>query len=398
MKRPFYCFRKLFCILTALVCVTACAASASADRHVEIQGVFSGTLDGRALSFDLYEQENKVFAVTSLITEYAAVSDDESGTAYMSCVDTAFSLCPEAITKTVQTAEQIMISWLSQQRSESSSGMYTGDLFDSASERISYDFLLSDFLRYMNDYLRNNSENAESHDPETMKVFTVIAEMLQDIVSDIHPLIRWQEYDEGRYCSVLVLHHDETVLTVSVDRTSDAGKRILISSRENGIHYFRDYEISTDRDRCTVTSAFLSSSSSSFRTADRQAPMLIENIKIWNESDTETGFQYTAETSLLRSILVFNGMISRMTDGTGEISAALFLQENKNEQLAISARLEPLYSAVSFSDKQIRHQDNEKERAEVQLAFISGLTMLAAEILPALPADYQNMLIKMIFE
>ena len=84
--------------------------------------------------------------------------------------------------------------------------------------------------------------------------------------------------------------------------------------------------------------------------------------------------------------------------GAGEISAEFFLQENRDELLTISARLEPLYSAVSFSDKQIRHLDNEKEGAEIQLAFISGITMLAAEILPALPADYQNMLVKMIFE
>ena len=71
------------------------------------------------------------------------------------------------------------------------------------------------------------------------------------------------------------------------------------------------------------------------------------------------------------------------------------IQGYEKENLQITACKEPLISRVLFSDKQEMHLRNPKESTEISLTVLSGTMELAAEMIPALPQDYQTLLLRM---
>ena len=51
---------------------------------------------------------------------------------------------------------------------------------------------------------------------------------------------------------------------------------------------------------------------------------------------------------------------------------------------------------VSFDGKKIMNAEEENEKSIIMLAAASNAMSLAAEIMPALPAEYQNILINLL--
>ena len=69
----------------------------------------------------------------------------------------------------------------------------------------------------------------------------------------------------------------------------------------------------------------------------------------------------------------------------------------KEESISVSLILEPLSRPVSVSDKQIIDMTDEKENAVIPLTAASNAALLAAEILPAFPENYQKLIMKLIY-
>ena len=113
--------KKALCILTAVLCLVG--GNAFADRHLEAQLAFSGTMEGQIVSFDLYDQEGSLTAVSSLLPETAVV---------LCATDTsdllASSFCylqPDTIIGLRQKTEDLMIRWLGNRRCEYRTGFFT---------------------------------------------------------------------------------------------------------------------------------------------------------------------------------------------------------------------------------------------------------------------------------
>ena len=87
-----------------------------------------------------------------------------------------------------------------------------------------------------------------------------------------------------------------------------------------------------------------------------------------------------------------------MPDGSFRIQAAAVINDRKDGSLDLELVYEETNRNVSFSDLTSVDPYNEKESSAARLAFMSSLTLLAAEIIPTLPLSYQQKLLTVFFQ
>ena len=364
---------------------------ASADRYIGFSFVFSEDMQGRTETVDIYEQDGKTVAVSSLFPEYAA---EISGKDMLSLSDirTLMSVNPDILSRSIETADSMIMSWIEPRLSVRDEGAYSGDLFDSARSVRSGNGTLSDLTAHIR-------SNTEKNDPEDYSgtgnaVIRMIAERFMLLFGEDDPVLFIRSYDEGKYLTVDFSVQDEVRMVVSVDRSKETERHWLIIFREEGQYFFRDITARTEKGAIAFSSSLRCGSGSDSLSLPENRLLFSDIISIEAKEGQDTSFRWVLNSDTLKEPLIVSGTYDVQDKNSAYLNAGVWIGETGADLLQIGIRLEPLENAVSFEGK--TYIQTEKESAGIKMAAMANLSMLAAEILPSLPNEYQEIILNLL--
>ena len=392
-KHPMKCHTfRMLCFLTALVCcICSCAA---ADGHIMVECSISGYTKNHVETFDLFDQDGNAVTVSTLLSDFAVTEyTAEKYTEYTDYL-VSFMLFPDMCREMDRNAAEIIKSWICRQDRQNTSGLFSGSLFEQASLLSSCEFPISVFSSYLNEII----VSTDQHDPKHIvaRIMCLLSEEIRSATGESDPQIRIDVFDEGRYCTLAAINKGDVVFSVSADLSAVQKKEFLMVYKENGRYCFADYQISFEEQHTTISSSFKASDTSYY--SDDDSFIIRSVLSAASESDTSSSFLLSVEFQGMKEPVTVTGNAFRTPDGHHELNASvMFLQSGLNA-MDISAYTETLNRPVSFSDKKNLNINIPNEYDEIRLAICSGVMLLAAEIIPSLPAEYQNLLVYILLQ
>ena len=385
--------RKFLCILAAALCLTAHASAQ--ERHIQFGGVFTGALENRTVTADLFEKDGVTAFVSSLIPNTVIeLEDPKTGSTLAADLEGVFSLRPEAVYTSLETAENILFAWTGKQQNETVSGAFAGELFDRASSETSCRFSLSAFAGYLQESLGTaGGTEGDGMNPFMNRLLYEAAESMKAQGTETDPVILFSSYDEGSWYTVRVTVGNDVLMTLSADRTYDGCRRVLAAYKENGLYCFRDTEYRLEGKQFSVTSAFRTGKEPSFRRAAEQKPLFTESFTLAGDTASSCTFECVFAAEKLKDPVIMIGKITSPETGRAGIDADAYIRGHEADTLRVTVNTDAQGSGEDFSGHQVIKTDRNKENAGIRLSAVSGLTLLAAEILPTLPEEYQKMIV-----
>ena len=375
-----YRMKKLLCLLSVIMLMTA--VSAYADQHLEAFFIFSASESGRTESLDLFEQDGSTYAVSTLFPEYAAgIGQDQPH--FLDVFQQFCSLSPEKIRETTGQIGKMYTEWIEPQLSEPVYGTYAGELFERAASIRYADFALSDLTGYM--------KTAAGGISDSIPAF--IAEAADQSNEGGNLKIHYESYDNGSFISAAILNGEKIISTLSADFHDEQESGFLICWKEEGRYYYRYITVKDDSEKgITVCSSLRSGNASTYQNISEKRPLLTETLLL-------TGNQFTIEISAdsVSAPVIIRGTANAREDGNAFLNAEASIAGQQNKLLDISMNLEAMSRAVSFSDKKTVDCTDENAKAGISLSATTHIMLLAAEILPALPEDYQKLILKWLY-
>ena len=378
--------KRISCFIVAVVCMI-CISVSFADNHTEIQGVFTGELEGKSLSIDLYNQGDETFIVSTLFPDLAIALDRSAVFS-----DIFFFLSSRTVTDSCQACTELIHSWLSQQSASSVNGIFSGVLFDSASSAVSCSFPLSKLLSYIQQPESIFQSPDQKHFYSLLQMLSSCLTWLQSAAGGSDLQVDCKTYDKGRYETFLIHNNDQTFMTFSIEHISDTESRMIVGYKNAGKRYSADFDYCIEQNGISITSTLWSGFIFPVYSKGSNKPLCQETLILNQKSDNKTDFDYSFYSDCLSSPLLIKGRSVLMTDETAEIQADISIGDYEDAAFSIIANVEALNRNVDFSDKQIKHLQNNSEKAEIDLEIFSALTFLAADLYPVLPVSYQNVL------
>lgn len=385
--------KKFLCILAAALCLSAHASAG--ERHIRVEGVFTGALENRTVTADLSEQDGVTTFVSSLIPNTVIeLENSKTGSTLPADLEGMFALRPEAVYASLNTAEDLLFAWTGTQQNETVSGAFAGELFDRASSETSCRFSLSAFAGYLQDRL----EASEGTGGEGMNLFMSrllyeAAESWKARDTETDPEILFSSYDEGSWYTVRMTVGNDILMTLSADRTSADCRRLLITYKENGLYCFRDTEFRMEGKQFYATSSFRTGKEPSFRSAAEQKPLFTESFTLAGDTASSCTFEFVFDAEKLKNPVIMIGKITSPETGRAGIDADAYIRGHEADTLRVTVNTDAQDSGEDLSGRQVVRMDRKKENAGIRLSAVSGLTLLAAEILPTLPEEYQKMIV-----
>lgn len=387
--------KKIFCLLLTLILMAG--AAASAEKHLGIQAVFSGTLEGRTLSFDLYEQEGKTYTVSDLLSGSAVETDRAVSGIGPDLIFTLPFVTPDAMEKTAVKAEKLIISWIAQLPSETKTGMYAGDLFENAGTVSVSSSSLSELTATLESSAAEWKDGTEAGNLLN-GLFTLVRAKIQKLCPGTDPKIRIESYNGGRWIVMEISDGQDVFATVTTDRSGGKTQRMLISWRDSGTYYFRDISMEFSDVRGSVYTEMRSGAGSSYHAVSSGRPLFTEIYTISKDEQQNTAIAFTFESDALKKPLNVTGTAARSTDDTAELILTAQIEGVEKEQLSVSLKLDAQQNSAITGDTRILHPENAQENAEISLTAFSQLMYLAAELIPALPDEYQTLIRKFLYQ
>lgn len=374
--------KRTACILMAFICCIC--FTASAGSHIGIQWDLAGKTNSSIVHIDLYDENDMISMISDMIPDIMIQSSDNN-TNLFGLFSLIFDLSPEWFVDFRNRAEDILREWIQTRNKEFSTGIYTGPLFDKAASVCVTEFMLSDLILYIEQI---TGQGNTGHDPE--RLIACAARNVRDIINTNNPLIRVKNYDNDKYISADVISGYQVIMTFSLDNTSDGLKRIQITQRENGRYFLRDITAQYDDKGFSLDNEIFSSDSSIFDRLEEE-PFIRESCNYVSDSEETGKLSYTFEAAQKDIKIAMTGNVSEAeAEGyikLGEDSEAVFSflivqDEKKKDQ-----------DPASY---QVLYLDQKEEYPIISLTFKAGLINRMAEILPSLPAAYQNFIMEMI--
>lgn len=382
--------KKAFSILVVIMLLTSTVAYA--DQHLEAQCLIAGEKDSRVVTLDLYETEEEITAVSSLFPEYAVrLKQRSSGS-----VDFINLLCEidsKKAAAAVEWIDNITGTWLQTRLSSKVSGVYSGELFDSASAVRYAEAPLSELA----DYLQEKKKNTEiSVSGETDAFCNFMADVLTEAINtDLHDrdlILSVRDFDDGRYTVVRIMESEDVIMTVSVERADANKKHLLIGYRQNDRYCFRELLIGTEQNVFYIRSNMRTSTVSSFRAAAEREPLFESDLTINEGTAGIITFQYTLNSGKLKNPLIISGQTQKDPDGYSDVKCSVSVGNLKTEFITADFLTEPIVRPASFDDKTIVLYENMKDNAAISMEVASAVLELTAWLLPVLPQEYQQIL------
>ena len=385
--------KKFLCILAAALCLTVHASAG--ERHIRVEGVFTGALENRTVTADLSEQDGVTTFVSSLIPNTVIeLENSKTGSTLPADLEGLFALRPEAVYASLNTAEDLLFAWTGTQQNETVSGAFAGELFDRASSETSCRFSLSALAGYLQERLEAaEGTGREGMNPFMSRLLYETAESWKARDTETDPVILFSSYDEGCWYTVRMTVGNDILMTLSADRTSADCRRLLITYKENGLYCFRNTEFRMEGKQFYATSSFRTGKEPSFRSAAEQKPLFTESFTLAGDNASSCTFECVFDAEKLKNPVIMIGKISSQETGRAGIDADAYIRGHEADTLRVTVNTDAQDSGEDLSGRQVVRMDRNKENAGIRLSAVSGLTLLAAEILPTLPEEYQKMIV-----
>ena len=94
---------------------------------------------------------------------------------------------------------------------------------------------------------------------------------------------------------------------------------------------------------------------------------------------------------------ISSGKTAAQENGEAQLTAKVYINHHDEQAINITINLSQMARAAGFSDKEIIHLSDQTENAGFIITAVSKATELAAEIIPALPDEYQKVMIKLLY-
>ena len=125
----------------------------------------------------------------------------------------------------------------------------------------------------------------------------------------------------------------------------------------------------------------------------RQRPLLTSCwIRRQTSGSKQSGMHWNRSRKLKNPVIMI-GKISSQETGRAGIDADAYIRGHEADTLRVTVNTDAQDSGEDLSGRQVVRMDRNKENAGIRLSAVSGLTLLAAEILPTLPEEYQKMIV-----
>lgn len=377
--------KRTICFLTVIILL--CGSAACADRHLNIRCIPAGD-SGAAVTFDLYEQEDDAYMLSSLFPDFAYRTGLPEGNP-VSDFTTMISLHPEQAAEAEKDFASFLTAWLESRLSDPVYGNWAGELFDHASSMRTAGFGF-DELRALFD------AQPVPQGPDSPGFRFLISQLTRCMHSTGYSgmKVSFRSFDEGKYISAAVSLQDDVIMTISADCSESSVKRILVSYRESGKYCFRNITFRFGEDSFSVSSAFRSGESSS-SVSRKDSLLFSETFTAKSDTETSDSFEWTFAAPSLGDPLIISGTSTSGEDGFARLAGSVCIGDSSNEVIRISADAEPLARPVLFSDKTIVSAEKLTGSSEILLSAVSGWLLFTADILPALPESYRNLLMNL---
>ena len=380
--------KKICCMLFLLLCMIY--SFATADAHLEINCVYRGSSAEQPFTFDLYDQNNQIIAVSSLFSDIAIVQDISENNSFLRDFRLLLNIQPDTFNAFDMITDTLITDWLNAQEGTTVAGVFSGSLFKHASSVTSYKFKLSDFVSFL--YKQIDQQLPASAKPDKFNIILQIllsaAGQIQQFSSESDPAVLVRDYDNGRYRICQIMKNDDVLMTLSVIR-SEHEKELLWAYKEAGKYCYRHYHLTENRQGISVDSSVLTTDQSAYPEDD--SPLYSESFILQTSNEAESFFEYSFAPEGTEEPLVISGEIIVQENGSAEATISAAIGEGSSG-LHLSVHLNSLINPVSFSGKRFRHLETQNENEEIRLAFYSGTMMLASWVYPDLSPDYQALL------
>ena len=374
--------KRIICLIAVFL---LSASFASADRYLEASFTFP---ENRIETIDLYEQNNQITAVSTLIPEYALITD-HSVFSGLSLFYSICSLNPGTTHESIQKTDKHLRDMIEQYLTDPVQGVYSGELFENAGSVRTVRFQLSDFFTSVINTLDSSDE------PFAVICNAALSSVLlslQQTESLQEPSLEIKIYDNWRYISAMLFNQEQVIMTVSSDLSTEDTKRILICYSENGRYYFRDVLIKEDNENFTLTASLRSGKESSYQPIMKEKPLTAVQLNVTNER-----FELEMHGNGLSEPLIANGATSVLSSSEAQLTAGIFINNHHEQAIKLRVNLFQMARPVNFSDKEMINLSDQTENAGFTITAFSKATELAAEMIPTLPVDYQKLLIKLLY-
>ena len=382
--------KKIFCLLIILMLLT-CAA-ASAERHLEVKAVFSGTMEGKTIYFDVYEQNGKIYTISDLIPDCAVETDPALSGISPDALFTLLFLNPESAYYAAEKADAILYSWIEGLSSESKAGYFAGDLFENAGTVSVSSSSLSELNASLDAAAaewNDGTENAAA----LSGLFNLALSKLKQLCPGADPLLHIKNYDSGKWIVIEISDGNDVIAVVSADRTGGKTERLLFSWREAGLYYFRDISMESSDVRASAFISLYSGSQSAYSAVSTGRPLFSETVTLYRDKKNVPCIDWTFMADVLKQPFTVSGTSSVNADGTGTMDLSACIEGVDKEKLNVSVRLDTADAGKVIGESRILHPDIAQENNEITLTASTQLMHLAVELMPALPEAYQNLIL-----
>ena len=380
--------RRMICILAALLICTGSVAYAG--EHIGIQGVFSGVLNDKTVTIDLFEQDDERIVLSSLFPDQAVSANAQDCPAF-SDIGSLFLIHPARINNIAENIKGVISSWLEAHNCCSEDGIYAGALFEKSASVRTAEFLLSDFLLFAEHSLRDNSTEKEipgQSRNDNQEILSFVLQWIRTFLPEDPLRVFVRRYDNGTYSTVTVMQKDDVIMTLSVHSMSENGKRFLISYKENGRYVFNDIIMTVCSDSFSAINKLYCSNVSSFSTAEKEQPMIHDQLILTAINEKTCSFNYISEPRTAEEAVTVAGTISQDV-----IRADFTIKNIENGILSVTASRESVENKTAYQDFRVIHAEKADDLMTLQMEVFSAVLTIMAELIPTLPASYQQMVL-----
>ena len=285
--------------LTLLMIVTLLIWSfAAADESIYGKVQIGEGLEAPEAEFTLYMDTEKIDFFTSLLPGWMIEIQSESfgGTFF-----------PQTAEMNPETLQVIQDSWLKIAGVEHKSGVFTGDLFDIATQTDQILFSWSEIA-----FLLNQIEMTEEI-PEAVKVtLPEIRRMLTKTAINL-PEMRFKLnlYNEISAVSLTVINDNTTIGTISLRQGAGNSIQLLIGNAENGKTYYRYWQ-SEKKEPVLIFrgSAWADDHGAGYKNLPQNAIILREELQIDETEKENRPFTYSSVDGNGKKLISANGLMT----------------------------------------------------------------------------------------
>ena len=381
--------------IIAFMLVAACLlfSSSCAESSLFLNCKIAGSFDTKAITVKWMADDGQPAVLCSVCPEHVFQLDPLFSSIISS--DKPFRFFnARHLHQGVLRVEELFFSWLINQPSTLSKGLFSGELFESASVRNSSEFLLADFNRYLQGELYKYRQKRDLNDSDQAYIMMIyaFARMCQSGGDDIL-LVQANQFDGGRFVTMNIMRENKTVMTLSVDLSGQNTRTMICMLKEKDYCRIIETVYVYSGEQISLQTKHYLSSDASYHAVNSLKPLYMTKIDIKALNDDKNEFLYTFEADNLTNPFTVTAEISKDSI-TAKGSIADY------EQLCFDFELSAVnnISENVLKNKEVISTDNPEERNHACQLVWTGMIPILTEIIPYLPDGYRKLITSFIYQ